>query len=693
VSNAVDKTGCSHRLPEARFRLAWIEYWGRALPVCSLLIVTTFFVFWAARSFDFVNYDDQDYVTANPHVQSGLSWSNLKWAFTSGHASNWHPLTWLSHQLDRELLGVNPGPQHLVNVVFHALNAGLLFLVLRQLSGAHWRSALVSALFALHPLRAESVAWISERKDMLSAFFLFLTLGAYGRYAAPKELQTKPQNRLFWYGVSLACFALGLMCKPMVVTTPFLLLLLDYWPLGRLNDANFRSQTIRLIVEKIPFFLLTATSCVITYFVQRSGGAISTSLPFGDRAANALVSYIRYIVKTIWPHNLSVLYPHPGQWPAWEVAVAAILLTTLTVGALLQIRRRPYLLVGWFWFLGGLVPVIGVVQVGIQSMADRYTYLPSIGLFVIFSWALGEAVERRPLLRPTAVAAASLAIGICGLLCFHQIQFWRDSQTLFQRAVDVTSNNYLAYNNLGYFLWGRGQPEQAKENYIKSIAINPLYPDALNNLGFALAGEGKYGEAIRYYLAALRVSPGQSEIHNNLGNSYSELGHLNEAIEQYGIVLSQKPDHADANNNLGIALAMQGKFEQALEHFDAAIRSRPGYASAHSNRGNTLAALHRVADAVVEYQVSLRLNPQDAQAHNNLGNALMEQGKVEEAIREYAEALRLKGDNPETHSNMAIALKRMNRREEAVSHLEQALRLNPANTEARKQLDLLSPGQ
>ena len=675
----------------ARFPLRFLREKGG---VCLVLIVLTAVVFWPVRTFDYVNYDDGDYVTANPHVQSGLSKANLVWAFTTGHASNWHPLTWLSHQLDWQLFGSRPGPQHVVNLAFHALNAVLLFLVLRRMTGAHWLSAIVAVLFSVHPLRAESVAWISERKDVLSGLFFFLTLGAYGEYARGRaERRLNWQRLLLWYSLALICFGLGLMSKPMLVTVPFLLLLLDYWPLARWRlDRPGLAALLRLVVEKTPFLALAAASSVITFVVQRRGGAVSTSLSLSDRIANALVSYVRYIGKTIWPIDLSVLYPHPGHWPMWEVlaAVGVLLLISLTV--LLQSRRRPYLAVGWLWFVGCLVPVIGLVQVGIQSMADRYMYLPGIGLLILGTWAIGEVERNWTAAQRPVMAGLGLLLLACACLSRHQVGFWHDSQTLFQRAVDVTTDNYLAYNNLGYYLSGKGDLARAKECYRKSLAINPSYPDALNNLGFALAGEGNYAQAIPLYKAALLVSPNQPEIYNNLGNALSESGHLNEAIEQYQTALRVQPHHAEAHNNLGIALAMQGKLSEALVHFRAALENKPDYASAHSNLGNALVAQHKLAEATAEYEQSLRLNPSDAQAHNNLGNVLMEQGKLEDAISQYNEALRLKADNPEAHFNLAVALLRVNRRSEAALHLRQVLRLDPANQAARRQLELLSGG-
>jgi protein O-mannosyl-transferase len=697
---------------------SWKEKLRHPGVICLLLALGTLAVFLPIAWHGYVNYDDSDYVTANPHVQSGLKWENVLWALKSGHASNWHPLTWISHMLDIQLFGERPGAQHLVSLAFHIANTLLLFLLLRRMTGALWRSAMVVALFALHPLHVESVAWVSERKDVLSGFFFLLTLVAYVRYAECgrpssergsqlQETTTAPHVSRFtfhvsrlshlpppvFYILSLLLFALGLMSKPMLVTLPCVLLLLDYWPLQRIGPKTQDSRLktlIPLLLEKLPFFALALASCVVTFIVQRKGGAVSTSISFGSRLANALISYVRYIGKMLWPGGLSILYPHPGHWPVWQVAAAAALLLVICAVVFLLARRRPYLAIGWLWFCGTLVPVIGLVQVGIQSMADRYTYLPLIGLFIMLVWGIAEWMPDRPW-RPGLLAVGSvLALGACTLLTAGQIRFWRDSETLFGHAVKVTRDNYLAYNNLGFYLNGLGRTTEAMENYRQALKINPAYEDALNNLGYALAGQKKCLEAIPFYEAALRVRPNHVEVHNNLGNALSEIGKIDEAMKHYSIALQQNPEHADAQNNFGIALAMQGKFDEAIPHFHAAIRANPKYASAHSNLGNAFAVQHKLEEAIREYQAALRLKPEDAQAHNNLGNALAEQGKTEEAITHYRTALRLNADNPEAHFNLGIALLREGNRDEAATHFTEALRLKPDYAEARKQLEALT---
>ena len=480
-----------------------------------------------------------------------------------------------------------------------------------------------------------------------------------------------------------------------------------------------------MVLEKLPFLALSAASSVTTFVVQRKGGAVSTSLSAGERITNALVSYLRYIGKMFWPVELSVLYPHPGHWPTWHVAASACALVAVSFAVLALARSRQYLAVGWLWFCGMLIPAIGLVQVGIQSMADRYTYLPLIGLFIMLVWGLGEGgvvlanpagcstppepapteqskiknqkskidqglLTSAPTFIQCLAVLAILSVVACAVLTGFQLQHWRNSEALFQHAVRVTKNNYLAYNNLGFYLSGKGKVAEAMENYRKSLEINPAYEDAHNNLGYALAGQKKYAEAIGHYEVALRIRPKHVEVHNNLGNALAEIGKVDEAIVHYLFVLQQKPDHADAHNNLGIALAMQGKLDEAMIHFQAAIRFKPNYASAHSNLGNALAAQHKLDEAIKEYQESLRLKPDDAQAHNNLGNALAELGKPEQATRQYVEAIRLNADNPEAHFNLGMVLARQGKRPDAAAHFSEALRLKPDYAEAKRQLGLIS---
>ncbi|MFN7139674.1 MAG: tetratricopeptide repeat protein, partial [Limisphaerales bacterium] len=549
-----------------------------------LLVIVSLLVFWPATGNDFVNYDDPDYVTRNAWVQKGLTVEGVKWAFTSGHASNWHPLTWLSHMLDWQLFGENPKGHHFTSILFHALNGALLFVVLRNMTGFFWRAAFIAALFALHPLRVESVAWVSERKDVLSTFFGLISIGLYARYArtsiqcSVSSLQKCVSPCWAAYSLALVFFGFSLMSKPMLVTLPFLLLLLDFWPLGRATSASDQSKKgadrtgywklntenlPRLLLEKVPYFALVIASSVATFLVQKEGGAVSGALDLNARIANAFISYCRYLFKFVWPENLSVLYPHPGSWPMVQVVAAVLFLLAISALAVWQLRRRPWLFVGWFWFIGTAVPVIGIVQVGIQSMADRYTYIPMIGVYIVLTWAACEFTAKLAARRQLLSISSAVILVACSLLTVRQIGIWKNSMTLFENAITVTDKNYLAYNNLGFFISeeARGlsgearlrKVDEAIAMYRKSVEIKPNYEEALNNLGHALAEKGLYAQAIPFYQQALKIKPELIEAHNNLGNALSEVGQLDQAIAHYNFVLERKPENVDAHNNLGVS--------------------------------------------------------------------------------------------------------------------------------------------
>jgi tetratricopeptide (TPR) repeat protein len=661
------------------------------LIIGAVLLLLTLAVFFQVRTFGYVNYDDGDYVMSNRHVQEGLTGEQIKWAFTTGHAANWHPLTWMSHMLDFQLFGKNPGLHHLTSLGLHLLNVVSLLVLLYQMTGNVWRSAFVTAMFALHPVHVESVAWLSERKDVLSGLFWFLTMLAYVRYVRSKS------NSGLWYGFALAAFALGLMAKPMLVTLPCVLLLIDLWPLQRLPlDAEGRPRLISrrtglLILEKLPFLGLAMASSVATFLVQRKGGAVATmeSFSLGSRMLNCFVSYVRYAGKIFWPTDLAVLYPLPPAWPIWLVILGISFTLVILALSISWWRSKPYFTVGMLWFFGTLVPVIGLVQVGIQSMADRYTYIPSIGFTLAVMWLLCDLVGRVVSGRWIMASLGVLAVVGCLPLTYRQTQYWADSEALFRRTVTVTDRNYLAWNNLGFSL-PKSKSEEAIECYRKSIEINPVYTDALNNLGHALAEKGKFQEALPFYQRALQQEPKHADVNNNFGNALSELGQPDQAIHFYQIALATNPDHADAHNNLGIALAMQGKLDEAMPHLLRAIALDPGKASAHSNLGNAYAVQHKLSEAMAQYQEALRLKADEPQVHNNLANVLSELGRFEEALEHYRLALQYNAQNPEAHYNLALALLKLGRLPDAVTHLQQALQLRPNYAEARRQLDALA---
>ncbi len=551
------------------------------LVICLLLIVATIAVFWQVYNHDFVNYDDNLYVTENRHVQAGLTWEGIIWAFTTTHASNWHPLTWLSHMLDCQLFGLNAGGHHLTNLLFHIANTLLLFLVFNRMTGAIWRSAFVAALFALHPLHVESVAWVAERKDVLSTFFWMLTMWAYARYAE------RPGIKI--YLLVFLFFALGLMAKPMLVTLPFVLLLMDYWPLGRLQlgqsikESTLKIQALpilRLVWEKVPLFVLTAVSSVVTYCAQQAGGSVESLLPFQMRVGNALAAYINYIGKTIWPLHLAVFYPHVRVVPIW---LAGLLLMCISFFVIRVGRRSPYLSVGWLWYLGTLVPVIGLVQVGGQAMADRYTYVPIIGLFTIIVWGVAELVAKWRCQK--FVLSISVGVVLLGLAMgtWLQLTHWHNSVTLFKHTLDVTPNNYLAHNNLGVALSEQGRIEEAMKQYRKVVEINPNYAMAYYNLGLALGQQGRFEETIGYFVKALQIKPNYAEAYYNMGVSLGKMGNYPEELKAYKRAINVKPDYAEAYCNLGAAYAGMGLYSEAIWAFKEAIQLNPGNRVAQHN--------------------------------------------------------------------------------------------------------------
>jgi tetratricopeptide (TPR) repeat protein len=612
------------------------------------LFVATFAVYAQVRHFDFVNFDDPEYVTSNPHVRSGITPANVAWAFTSGEAANWFPLTRLSHMLDYQMFGLRSGWHHLTNVLLHALAVLLLFAFLNRSTGSRWRSAWVALVFALHPLHVESVAWVAERKDVLSAFFGLLALWSYVRYVE------RPAPRRYLL-VAMA-FGLGLMAKPMLVTLPLVMLLVDVWPLGRATDRSW-SRIWPLLREKIPFFAMAAAAAGATYLVQQASGAVRSSeaFPIALRVENALVSYIIYIAKMFWPVRLAVFYPYPSEVPAWQAAAAALAIAAISILVLRPVRKRPYLAVGWLWYLGTLVPVIGLIQVGAQARADRYTYLPMVGLSIMLVWGLPEVLKSK-----VAISGAIVACLACAVRCEAQIQYWRNSETLFRHALDVTSSNYLAHHNLGVAFAGEGRFPEAIKQYQAALQIEPNAANVQTDYGNALAKSGRIPEAIEHYEAALRVLPDSPITHNDLANALAATpGSVPEAIAEYQTALRLKPDYEEARKNLaqvesnaaemqysmGVDLAKSRKQEAAIPHFEEALRLKPDYVDAHNNLGVVLAGAGRVQEAISHFEAALRIDPNSADAHVNLGIALSGiPGRMPEATRHFEAALRIKPD-------------------------------------------------
>jgi protein O-mannosyl-transferase len=537
--------------------------------VCLFLAVTVAVVFGQTVNHDFVNFDDQDYVYENPHVVRGLTSEGVAWALTTAHASNWHPLTWLSHELDCQLYGLQAGGHHATNVLLHAANAILLFLLLWRMTGDFWPAAFVATVFAVHPLRVESVAWLAERKDVLSGFFFMLTLAAYLNYVR------RPFS-LGRYSTVLVVFVMGLMAKPMLVTVPFVLLLLDYWPLGRLarpgSENRGFSVSWRVIVEKIPLLLLTVASCAITAWAQADAIMPWDRLPLASRLANAVVSYISYLGQLFWPVDLAVFYPHPGGGlPGSKVVVSLILLLGLSLAALVCRRRVPCLTVGWLWYLGMLVPVIGLVQAGSHAHADRYTYLPQIGLLIALAWGVTLVARSWPSSARVFAVASSLAVAVLMGCAYHQTTFWLNSQTLWERALDCTSCNAVAHTNLGAVLTNLNQYDKAVSHLRQALDIEPSCLDAHVDLGEVLAKMNQFDAARVQYREAIRIAPNCVEARYNLALAWARQGRLDEAIPEYEATLRIDSGCAEAHANLGVALQLRGRIEEAMMHFERAF--------------------------------------------------------------------------------------------------------------------------
>jgi len=544
----------------------------RVAAICAALVVLIVAGFRGVMAHGFAAYDDGAYVVANEHVQNGLGGNSIAWAFTTTENSNWHPVTWISHMVDVQLFGLDAGKHHGTNLALHAANAVLLFLLfVRMTGGAIWRPALAAALFAIHPLHVESVAWIAERKDVLSTLFWLLTLAAWLWW-----LSSKTAAR---YAVMLVFFALGLMSKPMLVTLPFTLLLLDYWPLRRTGLAS-------LLKEKVPLFAMAAASCVVTLYAQRAGGAIQPleTLPLSERLANALLSYVGYLGKTLWPASLAVFYPYSHVGLGSRVAIAsALILTLITVVAVRFKKEIPYVTFGWLWYVGTLVPVIGLVQVGQQAMADRYTYVPLIGVFVAGAWCLAELAGRSRAAR--FLVATGAAFSIAGLFVVTRIEVrnWADSFSLFTHALAVTKDNWTAHNNLGGLFSETGKPDLAIGQFEETLRIRPDFAEAHYNLALALGRTGRQAEAIAQYGEALRLKPDYVDAHYNLANTLLLAGRLPEAIEEYGSALRLRPNDANTHNNLAIALNRSGRRDEAIVHYREALRIRPDFEAAAKN--------------------------------------------------------------------------------------------------------------
>jgi tetratricopeptide (TPR) repeat protein len=635
------------------------------LLVCFFLVLTVLAVYGQTARFGFVNCDDGVNVSENPAVEKGLSFRAAGWAFTHAQACNWIPLTTLSHMLDCQVFGLDAGGHHMVNVLWHAGNAVLLFLVLGQMTGSFWSSAFVAAVFAVHPLRVESVACVSERKDVLSGFFFLLTIGIYVRYVR--------QPSRAGYGLMALTLALGLLAKSMVATLPFVLLLLDYWPLGRLqNKGQFR----RLFVEKVPLFILSAAGCAATALAP--GLLVNArQISFLERLGNAAVSYVVYLRQTFFPTGLACLYPYlPNSQPLWKVGAAFAALAGISAGAVACRKKFPYLLTGWLWYLGMLLPVIGLVPISYDAAhADRYTYLPGIGLAIAVTWAVAHWSAHwhyRGMVVGGLSAVGLMVLVICAVI---QTSYWHNSEALWSRALSCTGANTFARNGLGLALAGKGDWEGAIAQYDQALRIEPDNADARLNLGVVLDKLGRGEEAIAQYQRVLEIHPDSADARNNLGLVYFKKGNMEQAVAQYRKALVLAPDNAEARRNLGAALFTQGDLEQAVAQYRSALNINPEDAEARSNLGIALFAKGDVEGAIVQFRKAVQINPRYSDARSNLGVALFTLGNVEEAVAQYRGALESNPDNAKARKNLGDALAARGDVNEAITQYRRALEL------------------
>jgi tetratricopeptide (TPR) repeat protein len=700
----------------------------------------------------FINYDDNKYVTDNPHVQAGLTWASVHWALTSNYAANWHPLTWISHMADCEVFGLNPHGHHFTSLLLHAVNSFVLFGLLMRMTGTLWRSAAVAALFAWHPLHVESVAWIAERKDVLSTFFFLLTLWAYAEYVrrrgngglekargqrsevrgqkpevrdqrsevrgqkseirnqrseVPSSIIHHPSSR--FYVLALVLFALGLMSKPMLVTLPCVLLLLDYWPLRRFEGLFNKSKLkafLPLLWEKLPFFGLAAVESVITMLAQKRGGSVVplAAFTFDLRCLNALASYLLYVAKLVWPAHLAVIYPFHEEGLAASSAAGGVFLLSGTLVAVRFRKETPHVLTGWFWFVGTLVPVIGLVQVGEQAMADRYSYIPSIGFFVAICWSASELLKPWIFRKALLWTAAAALLAACIILTRQQLHYWRDSISLFEHAIAVTEKNSTAHATLGSALQTTNRVAEAVHHYELALEFCPVHALAHNNYGVILGRQGRFEDAVAHYEAALAAAPGSAEAHFNLANALNpsyvdphaassaaqnRRVDANQAREHYQAALRLDPERVDALVNWGNLELGQGRYDAARGHYEEALRVDPGSWLARFNFGNLLSTLGKTNEAIASFRQAAMRRPDDTETQVRLANLLIGTSQFEQAIDHLQRAVKLGRDDWSIHNNLCTALVRLGRMDEATRHVTEYLAHHPDNPAAHASLGKL----
>ncbi len=623
---------------------------SRSVPpllVAVFLAIISLALFSPAISHDFINYDDPDYVTQNPHVQSGITRENVVWAFgnIAGDATYWHPLTWMSHMLDCQMFGLKPAGHHAVSIFLHAINTAILFLLLRRATGTFWCSLIVAVLFAIHPLKVDTVAWVTERKNILSTLFWFLTLYAYVSSCESKS-GAKPAVESGRYLLALFLFALGLMCKPMLVTVPCVLLLLDIWPLKRIDlssRATFR-QGLSLIYEKIPFFVLSAASAIITVAAHKKLGLVVSErqLSFGERIINSAVSYFTYFAHTVWPDRLAIYYPIPDFWPIGGIVLGFAFIIGIIAVVIWALRKCPAISVGCLWFLGTLVPVIGILQVGIQSMADRFMYVPIIGLFIAIVWGFTALGDRFPSVKRIMPPLAFVAVVSFSVATTVQLRYWKNSHTLFAHAAKVIPNNIVAEVMLGVALEHEGDLDSALRQYEKALQMRPEFPQMHYDIANILAQQKKFDAAIGHYRSAIQLNPSYAEAHFNLAAVLEMNGTADEAIPEYEAALKIHPNDFDTLKALGTVLEMKGQHAMAAVHLSTACSIRAGDAELHHEFAKALAGQNKIAEAVGECERALQLQPDFVEAHVTLANLLKGQGRIAEATKHLQEAARLR---------------------------------------------------
>ena len=622
--------------------------------ICVVLILATLAVYLPIRNYSFVNLDDNSYVTENQHVKAGFTRASITWAFTKGgDVSYWHPLTWLSHMLDYQLFGLKAGMHHLTSLVLHIANTLLLFWVFKRMTGAIWRSAFVAAMFALHPVNVDSVVWIAERKNLLSAFFWMLALLTYVRYCRRPGLRR--------YLPVLLMFVLALLSKPTVVTLPFVFLLLDYWPLGRLRLERLDSTgkktsksvktssegvpVLNLVLEKVPFFVLSAVSILLSSLSAHERAVSTASVPIKLRIANAFVSYVGYIEKMVWPQNLAVFYPYPKTVPLWQSIGALLLLAFVSILIIRMLKKMPFLTVGWFWYLGTLLPVIGLVQAGLwPAMADRFAYLPLIGLFAVVAWIVPYLLAGWRYQKIVLGISAAAVLTILFICTRNQVPYWQSSIALAEHDLKVTQGNYVMHNNIALALGSQHKYDDAISHLLAALQLAPNYAKAHNNLGVRLTFQGKFDEAISHFRQAVRLEPDYAHAYSNLGSVLVSQGKFDEALICVQQAIKLMPDCAEAHSNLGIVFKMQGRLDEAADQFRQVLQADPDYTKANYNLGIVLKSQGKLDQAIAHFERALAEEPDDADAQNNIGDTLGLAGRFDEALAHFRQAVNLKPD-------------------------------------------------